>query len=124
MKAFRARITTVHQREFPSRPNPSHAGVVNTAVATMARVKGTAHPCECGALWDERATRLFECIDIDVPRDLHFAAQAFIGEGAGFRVSEVRGLWRCGTHVALREVCSCAPCSLRERRCPCAPRST
>ena len=124
VKALRARITTVHRREFPALPNPNHADVVITAVAAMARVKGTAHPLECDALWDERATRLYECLDVDVPRDLQFAAQAAIGEGAGFRVSEVRGLWRCGTHVALREVCSCAPRSLRERRCPCAPRST
>ena len=93
----------------PSLPNPSHAGVVYTAVAAMARVKETAHPYECGALWDERATRLFECIDTDVPRDLQFAAQAAIGEGAGFRVSEV---------------CSCGPCSLRQCRYPCVPRST
>ena len=89
VKALRARITTVHRREFPALPNPNQSDVVNTAVAAMARVKGTAHPCECDALWDERATRLYALLDIDVPRDLQFAAQAAIGEGAGFRVSEV-----------------------------------
>ena len=78
------------RREFPALPNPNQSDAVNTAVAAMARVKGTAHPFECDALWDERATRLYALLDIDVPRDLQFAAQAAIGEGAGFRVSEVR----------------------------------
>ena len=89
VKYLRARISTVHRREFPALPNPNQSDVVNTAVAAMARVKGTAHPFECDALWDERATRLYALLDIDVPRDLQFAAQAAIGEGAGFRVSEV-----------------------------------
>ena len=71
----------------------------------MARVKGTARTYEFGALWDKYATRLYECLDVDVPRDLQFAAQAAIGEGAGFRVSEVRGPWRRRAHVALRDVC-------------------
>ena len=124
VKCLRARITTVHRREFPALPNPSHADVVNTAVSAMARVKGTAHPFECDALWDERATRLFALLDIDVPRDLQFAAQAAIGEGAGFRVSEVRGAWRCGTHAAFRELCCYPPSSLRECRCLCARRCT
>ena len=50
VRRWHARITTIHQREFPNVPNPNKADVVNTAVAAMARVKGTARPYECDAL--------------------------------------------------------------------------
>ena len=58
---------------------------------------GTHAACEADAFWDERAMRLFQCVDIRWPRDLRVATAGMLAESTGFRRSEVYLLDRHGT---------------------------
>ena len=86
---FSKRIHYVMKEHFQHLPNPNADDLVKTALSTMKRIIGTSQPMEADALWDERSSRLFDLIDVAVPRDRRFAASSAIAENAGFRVSEV-----------------------------------
>ena len=86
---YSARIHYVLKRAFPALPNANEADVVVLAFRAAVRVMGTHAACEADAFWDERAMRLFQCVDIRWPRDLRVATAGMLAESTGFRRSEV-----------------------------------